>query len=377
MEKTNIRTIIGSMLMILMATIPIACAQSDSTATPISIDLTKEGGVLFIPTNEDSIVDFSTTEVSEKAASASLSGTIDEDNQVTLEGIINLDGKEKKVKLYGEATQVFVGWDVPEGAEPIYTEVDGQTMTRYEGATKKYATYVDVSDKSGKYTLHGEFYDDGNGGFVGTTYIDGKKCTIGLRGTSMSVYENTSPAIETKTSSKFLTVPQRSQWELYWDNHGLTAASNACGETCAAMLEEYWTGNSPDIWDIWKDNGYDSMNSAEAQTYLNKKNVYLTRDVESGSFYDTIEEIEDLIDAGRPFYLTEESQAGNCHAVILRGYYDAIINPYFKLNDPNTWSGTNTMYWYDTDCSYFNYEENVYEYTCSGDTSSTGFGYLG
>ena len=84
------------MLMILIATVPIACAQSDSTTTPISIDLTKEGGVLIIPTNEDTIVDLSTTKVSEKAASASLSGTIDEDNQVTLEAIINLDEKESE-----------------------------------------------------------------------------------------------------------------------------------------------------------------------------------------------------------------------------------------------------------------------------------------
>jgi hypothetical protein len=69
---------------------------------------------------------------------------------------------------------------------------------------------------------------------------------------------------------------------------------------------------------------------------------------------------------------------GTCHAVVLRGYdEDLMMDPYFKLNDTNTWTGTNTMYWYDTDGLNFNYEENVYEYTGSTDTSSTGYSYLG
>ena len=376
MEKTNIRTIIGLMLMILIATIPIACAQSDSTATPISIDLTKEGGVLFIPTTEDSIVDLSTTKVSDKTASATLSGTIDEDNQVILEGTISLDGKEKKVKLYGEATQVFVGWNVPEGAKPIYTEVGNTTMTRYEGATKKYATYVDVTDKSGKYTLHGEFYDDGSGGFVGFADIDGKECQIGLRGSSVSIYENTIPSVETKTNV-VLSVPQRSQWEIYWDGHSYTAASNACGETVAAMLEEYYTNSEPDIWDIWVYNGYESMNTAEAQDYLDDQNVYLSRGTKSGSLSYTIGKVEDFIDDDKPFYMTEESQAGNCHAVIVKGYYDVGDYSSFLLNDPNTLTGTNSMKWYHAINPNFNFEDNVYEYTGGSDTTSTGFAYLG
>jgi|GEM_PF-1735188 len=376
MEKTNIRTIIGLMLILFIATVPIVCAQSDSTTKAIDIDLNKEGGVLIIPTTEDSIVDLSTTKVSEKTASAALSGIIDENNQVRLEGTITLDGKEKKVKLYGEATQVFVGWDVPEGAKPIYTKIGNTTMTRYEGATKKYATYVDVSDKSGKYTLHGEFYDDGSGGFVGYVDIDGKECQIGLRGTSMSIYENTIPSVEAKTNV-VLSVPQRSQWEIYWDGHGYTAASNACGETVAAMLEEYYTSSAPDIWDIWVYNGYDSMSASEAQDYLDDQGVYLQKGTRSGTVAYTIGKIKDMVDDGRPFYLTEESSWGNCHAVVLKGYYDVGIYSTFRLNDPNTLSGDDSMKWYRSQDMNFNYEDNVYQYVCSSDTTSTGYSFLG
>ncbi len=356
----------------------VAYAKSESTTTPINIDLTKEGGVLIVPTTEDSIVDLSTTQVTEETASATFSGTIDDHNKVELEGIINLDGNDKKIKLSGEAYQVFVGWNVPEGAEPIYTQVGNNTMTRYVGATEKYATYMDVSDKSGKYNLHGEFYDDGSGGFIGTINIDGKECQIGLRGSSMSVYENTAPTIETK-SSNYISVPTRSQWELYWDGHSYDAASHACGETTAAMLEEYYTGDEPDIWDIWVYNGYDTMDAGEAQDYLDDQGVYLQKGTRSGSLSYTIGKIKDMVDDDRPFYLTEESRWGTCHAVVLRGYYDtgSMYNSYFKLNDPNTINGNTVMYWTPTLSSSFNYEENVYEYTGSSDTTSTGYSFLG
>ncbi|MCQ6963468.1 C39 family peptidase [Methanolobus chelungpuianus] len=224
--------------------------------------------------------------------------------------------------------------------------------------------------------MHGEFYEDGHGGFVGIVLIDGKECLIGLLGDSMSMYESATPIVEIK-ASKFLTVPQRSQWELYWDGHSYDAASRACGETSAAMLEEYWSGNYPDIWEIWMYNGYDNMNAAEAQAYLSDQGVYLQRGTRSGTVSYTIGQIKNMIDSGRPFFLTEESQWGACHAVALRGYYDALIDPYFKLNDPNTLSGTNTMYWYNTDNTLFNYEENVYQYVCSSDTTSTGYSFLG
>ena len=377
MEKTNIRTIIGLMLMILIATIPIACAQSDSRTKAIDIDLTENGGVLIVPTTENSIVDLSTTEVSEKTASAILSGTIDENNKVVLEGEVILDGKKDKVKLTGEAEQVFVGWDVLEGAEPIYTEVANRTMTRYEGATEMYATYVDVVDKTGKYKIHGEFYEEGIGGFVGTVELNGKECQLGLCGTSMSIYENVTPAVETK-SSNFLSVPQRSQWEIYWYEQDWTAANSACGETSAAMLEEYWSGHRPYLYDIWEDNNCEPMSTATAQIYLDGKGIYLERDVEEGSFYGTTNAIKDMIDDERPFYLSEESHAGNRHAVVLRGYcYGANIDAYFVLNDPNTLTGRNTMYWYDEDDSGFSYEKNVYEAIGGTDDSSTGYSYLG
>ncbi|WP_406655601.1 C39 family peptidase [Methanolobus sp. ZRKC2] len=381
MQKLKTKAIFGVMLLMLVAFVPMGSVQagvlSDSSdVRQVVIDLDEKKGVLIVPTDGDRIEELSTTKVSEKTAAASLAGTINSENLVTLEGEIILDGKKDKVKLTGKATQVFIGWDVPEGAKPIYTEVANRTMTRYEGATEMYATYVDVKDKSGKYSLHGEFYEGGIGGFVGSVEIDGKECQLGLRGDSVSMYENVMPTVGTRSSS-FLTVPQRSQYELYWDGHGLNAAERACGETSAAMLEEYWSGDHPDIWDIWVYNGYDEMNAAEAQDYLDDQGVYLSRGVKSGSLLYTTGKIEDMIDAGRPFFLTEESKWGNCHAVVLRGYDNDILDPFFKLNDPNTWTGETTMYWYDTDSPSFNYEENVYQYTCSTDTSSTGYSYLG
>lgn len=382
MYKSKRNAIFTIMLLMLVSFIPMVSAQieisSDSSnVEQVTIELNQKDGVLIIPTDEKYIADLSRTATTEKLAGAYFSGTIDENNLVTLEGVITIDGNKEKVQLSGEATQVFIGWDVPDGAKPIYTKVGNRTMTRYEGATEMYATFVDLQDKEGIYNLHGEFYEDGHGGFVGTNIIDGKECQIGLRGDSISMYENVQPAVTTKSTSKFLTVPQRSQWEIYWDGYGYTPASQACGETSAAMLDEYWTGTHPSIWSIWVFNGCDPMNANEAQDYLDYQGVYLTRGLKTGSFYDTIDEIESMIDDGRPFYLTEESRWGTCHAVVLRGYYDSTLDPYFKLNDPNTVNGENTMYWLNTDDTTFNYEENVYEYTGSTDTSSTGYSYLG
>ncbi|WP_082089428.1 hypothetical protein [Methanosarcina horonobensis] len=84
-----------------------------------------------------------------------------------------------------------------------------------------------------------------------------------------------------------------------------------------------------------------------------------------------------MIDRGRPFFLIEESRWGVCHAVVLRGYDSDGVNPYFQLNDPNTWTGSNTMYWYNSADTTFNYEENVYEYIGASDSSSIGYYYLG
>ncbi|WP_094229024.1 C39 family peptidase [Methanolobus psychrotolerans] len=382
MQKLKTKAIFGVMLLMLVAFIPIGSVQAEglsdsSDVKQVTIELDQKDGVLIIPTEDKKITDLSITPTIEKPETAHLSGTIDENNLVMLEGVITLDGKDEKVQLSGEATQVFVGWDVPEGAKPIYTEVANRTMTRYEGATEMYATYVDVKDKEGKYNLHGEFYEDGIGGFVGTVEIEGKECQLGLLGDSVSMYESVTPVVETK-SSYFLTVPQRSQWEIYYYQHNWNAANNACGHTSAAMLEEYWSGNHPSIWSVWEASGCTNMNSVKAQTYLNGKGIYLERGVEEGTLSGTIDEIIDMIDDERPFFLTEESLWGTCHAVVLRGYsYGSGTYPFFRLNDPNTLTGTNVMYWYDEDDISFNYEENVYEYEGSTDDSSTGYSYLG
>lgn len=175
-----------------------------------------KNGVLIIPIADKKITNLSTTKTIQKSATANLSGTIDKNNFVVLEGVITLNGENDKVRLYGNATQVFIGWDVPEGAKPIVSKINNVTITRYEGATKMYATYVDLQDKEGKYKLHGEFYKDGKGCIVGKVLKDGVECEIGLIGSSISTYENVIPAATTK-SSAFLTFPQRSQWEILWN----------------------------------------------------------------------------------------------------------------------------------------------------------------
>jgi len=120
------------------------------------------------------------------------------------------------------------------------------------------------------------------------------------------------------------------------------------------------------------------MSAGDAQDYLDDQGVSLIKGLKTGSFLYTTGQIKNMIDLGRPFYLIEKSRWGACHAVVLRGYdEDFMIDPYFLLNDPDTLTGTNTMYWYDTDSPNFNYEENVYEYIESDDTSSIGYYYLG
>jgi len=161
------------MLLLIVAFVSIGSVQAEilcdsSDVKPVVIELNKKEGNFYIPIDSDKIESLSTTRVTEEAASGYLSGTIDNKNFVILEGEIVLDGEKEKVTLTGEARQVFVGWDVPKDANPIYTKIGNLTMTRYKGATNRYATYVDVTDKKGKYNLHGEFYDDGNGGFIGS-----------------------------------------------------------------------------------------------------------------------------------------------------------------------------------------------------------------
>lgn len=162
------------LLMLLVCTLFVSAvsAQTETSSASsnikhVSLILDQKPGLLYIPTDDTKITDLSTTKTVMKSATANLSGTIDKSNFVTLDGVVIIDGESNKVKLSGNATQVFVGWNVPNGAKPIYSTVDNTTMTRYEGATKIYATYVDLQDKEGKYKLHGEFYNDGNGFIVG------------------------------------------------------------------------------------------------------------------------------------------------------------------------------------------------------------------
>jgi len=312
-----------------------------------------------------------------KTAQAHLTGTIDGKNHLLLSGTIVIDGKPHAVDFEGKAEKIFVGWNVPEGAKPIYRDLHGKTQTRYEGATRMYASTIELKDKNNQFDLKGEFFEDGRGNFlVGKAVIDGVKYEIGLSGSSVGLVEEVindpDQTMQTR-GSKYLDVPQRSQWELFWDGHGYSAASRACGQTCAAMLEEYWTGNSPDIWDIWVWTGYEPMNLAETEAYFDEVGVPCWKGNYNGSLSSYINHVKQRIDLEWPLDITEESYYGNCHAVVIRGYDDSAEK--FVLRDPNTLTGINTMYWYD-EAAYFNFEDNVYEYVCGEDKWSNGYVYV-
>lgn len=211
---------------------------------------------------------------------------------------------------------------------------------------------------------------------VGTAVIDGVKYEIGLCGSSVGLVEEVindpDQTMQTR-GSKYLDVSQRSQWELL-AGHGYDAASRACGQTCAAMLEEYWTGNSPDIWDIWVWTGYEPMNLAETEAYFDEVGVPCWKDDYNGSLSSNINHVKQRIDLEWPLDITEESNHGNCHAVVIRGYDDSYED--FALRDPNTWTGITTMYWYDEAAAGFNFEDNVYEYVGGEDEWSDGYVYV-
>ena len=311
-----------------------------------------------------------------KTAQAYLTGTIDEKNHLLLSGTIVIAGKPHAVDFEGKAEKIFVGWNVPEGAKPIYKDLHGKTMTRYEGATRMYACAVELSDKSNQIDLKGEFFEDGIGGLHGRVVIDGMKYEIAFRGSSDGlideVVHDLDQPMETR-GSKILDVPQRSQWELFYNGHGYSAASRACGETCAAMLEEYWNGNHPDIWDIWVWNGYEPMNKVQTELYFDEVGVPCWMGHYTGSLTSNINHVKQRINWEWPLDITEESQWGKCHAVVVRGYHDTQQN--FRLWDPNTWTGTNVMSWNEWQAS-FNFEENVYEYVGGSDEWSNGYVYV-
>jgi hypothetical protein len=108
-----------------------------------------------------------------KPATASLSGTIDENNYVILEGVITLDGQNETVKLSGKATRGRVSWSV------------------YEG--EAYAAKMGLEDENGRFFLQGSFLEDGRGRFFGNVLVEGKECTILLEGNSTGIYENVNP----------------------------------------------------------------------------------------------------------------------------------------------------------------------------------------
>jgi len=358
---------------LLMCSVWLAIAQEPGKEYIASTTTTNKQIILRLDKTDGIVIGLSEN----KTAQAHLIGTIDEKNHLLLSGAILIDGKPHALDLEGKAEKIFVGWNVPEGAKPIYRDLHGKTMTRYEGATRIYACAVELKDKKNQVELSGEFFEDSIGGLGGTAVIDGMKYEIGLRGSAGGLVEEVindpDQTIQTR-GSKYLDVPQRSQWELFYNGHGYSAASRACGEICAAMLEEYWNGNHPDIWDIWVWNGYEPMNKEQTELYFDEVDVPCWMGHYTGSLPSNINHVKTRINWEWPLDITEESYHGNCHAVVIRGYDDSYED--FELRDPNTWTGINTMYWYHGAAAGFNFEDNVYEHVGGSDEWSNGYVYV-
>ncbi len=236
-----------------------------------------------------------------------------------------------------------------------------------------YAVLLDL--KGDGFKLGGEFFEDGHGGLVGIAVIDGKKYEIGLRGDALGLFEKVSleETSETKSSNE-LDVPLRSQWEIFYEGHGYDAASRACGEASAAMLEEYWTGNHPDIWDIWVWNHYHEMNNSQAEAYLQSHGAACVSWYKTGSLDGVIDFVKSSIDSAWPMLLEERSTWGNLHAVVVTGYYEGATK-YFMLNDPNTWTGDDTMYYYHGVVD-LNFEGNAYKNVGEDDHWDNGIAFV-
>ncbi|SFM50575.1 hypothetical protein [Methanolobus profundi] len=193
MRNNNIPVII---LLILIIIAPSGCVRTDAPASAIDekqVTAVLDDGILMVPIEGKTVSiykPFDPENVTEIPATAYFSGTVDKNNSVILEGIITIGGENETVRLSGNAGKVFSGWNVPDGAKPIEKKVGTTTLTRYEGATRKYTTYVNVQDENGEYVLQGQFLEDNHGGFIGTIVRDGKECIIALRGNSSSFCEN-------------------------------------------------------------------------------------------------------------------------------------------------------------------------------------------
>lgn len=183
MERSECKAIFLSILLILFSFIALAGihtdeAVSDPDLKSATIVMNSGQVYLHVENTATTPIIIRSDIVVEKPATANLSGTIDENNYVILEGVIALAGQNETVKLSGEATRGIVGWSVSEG--------------------EAYAAKMDLEDEDGKYSLQGTFLEDGRGRFFGTVMVEGKECTILLEGNSTGIYENVNPVNTTE-----------------------------------------------------------------------------------------------------------------------------------------------------------------------------------
>ena len=194
-SKAKLMLITITISILIAATSGCIHADSDSSVSDSGdnqINFVLNNGTLMIPLEGKTASIhgvFDPENVTEIPATAYFSGRIDDNNSVTVEGTINVDGNARNVSMSGTAEKVFSGWNVPEGAKPIKVKAGSTTVTRYEGATEKYTVSMNLQDESEEIVLSGMFYEDCHGGFLGTIEKDGKECIIGLIGNATDLYE--------------------------------------------------------------------------------------------------------------------------------------------------------------------------------------------
>ena len=120
MQISGYRTIFMYILIISISFVAIACIQADSplsNSNVNSVAVLMDSGHVYVPVENQAIapIEVRSDVLVEKPAAATLSGTINENDFVVLEGIITLDGQNETVKLSGNATHGIVGWSVSEG----------------------------------------------------------------------------------------------------------------------------------------------------------------------------------------------------------------------------------------------------------------------
>ena len=266
-------------------------------------------------------------------ATGTVLATVEFDNTVHAVGNFDIDGVMSRDLLSGTAHRDFVGWNVPENATPYEVQIGNETVTRYYGATTKYATTVVLASTA--YNISGTFHDDSQGGLVGKFLKDGSWWDIGVKGEGYGLdgTVGSDPAPPTP-DDPLLGVPIRNQMDLFTLYGNWDASQRGCGVTSTGMIFSYYTGqfaNLINIWNTWGTN----PSMGQMRDWLNAHvatHVFVLASPR-GNRDAVIGTLENHINAGRPMIMvTNTWPGGGNHAIVVKGYTH--YNEIFFYNDP-------------------------------------------